>query len=54
MFAANESAKEKVIAAGVKVYEIDNTPFQKAVMPISEEFPQLKGLIDQVVNFEVN
>ncbi|WP_367989363.1 TRAP transporter substrate-binding protein [Vibrio sp. NTOU-M3] len=48
MFKANIEAKEKVIAAGVKVTVIDNTPFQQAVQPVYEQFPKLLPLVEQI------
>lgn len=48
MFNANREAKEKVKAAGVKITEVDNAPFRKAVSPIYDEFPALKPLIARV------
>ena len=41
-------SKEKVIAAGVEVIEIDNTEFQEAVQPIYDEFPEYKDMIEQI------
>lgn len=45
---ANETARDEVIAGGAEVTEIDNAPFQKAVEPIYDEFPDLKPLIDKI------
>lgn len=48
MRAANEEAKAKVVEGGATVTEIDNAPFQAAVEPIYEEFPDLKPLIEAI------
>ena len=48
MIRANIDAKKKVVAAGVKVTVIDNTPFQEAVQPVYEEFPKLLPLVDKI------
>ncbi|PHS04329.1 MAG: C4-dicarboxylate ABC transporter [Blastopirellula sp.] len=48
MFAANDAAKEKVIAAGVTVSPIDNGPFQAAILPIYKEFPHLNAYITRI------
>lgn len=48
MFAANEEARKTVEKAGVKVRDIDNGPFQEAILPIYEEFPHLGELIERI------
>jgi TRAP-type C4-dicarboxylate transport system substrate-binding protein len=48
MFAANDKARTTVEEAGVSVVEIDNGPFQAAILPIYEEFPHLGDLIEQI------
>ncbi|BCL70222.1 C4-dicarboxylate ABC transporter [Vibrio nigripulchritudo] len=48
MIRANIEAKERVVAAGVKVTVIDNTPFQQAVQPVYEEFPKLLPLVNRI------
>ncbi|MEX3010436.1 TRAP transporter substrate-binding protein [Hoeflea sp. TYP-13] len=48
MFAANDEARAKIESAGVTVQEIDNGPFQEAILPIYEEFPHLGDLIVQI------
>ncbi|WP_202987884.1 TRAP transporter substrate-binding protein [Vibrio sp. S9_S30] len=48
MIRANIEAKEKVVAAGVKVTVIDNTPFQEAVQPVYDEFPKLLPLVSKI------
>lgn len=45
---ANEAARQAVIDGGATVTEIDNAPFQAAVEPIYEEFPDLKPLLDRI------
>jgi len=45
---ANEKARETVVEAGATVNEIDNTPFQDAVQPIYEEFPDLMPLLERI------
>lgn len=45
---ANEAARETVVANGATVNEIDNAPFQKAVLPIYEEFPNLMPLLERI------
>ncbi|MFV0386808.1 TRAP transporter substrate-binding protein [Paracoccus sp. (in: a-proteobacteria)] len=45
---ANEDAREAVTAAGATVTEIDNAPFQAAIEPIYDEFPDLKPLLDRI------
>ncbi|UJQ94658.1 TRAP transporter substrate-binding protein [Mariluticola halotolerans] len=48
MMAANVEAKKTVEAGGATVTVIDNAPFQAAVAPIYEEFPDLLDLIEQI------
>ncbi|WP_413615294.1 TRAP transporter substrate-binding protein [Halomonas cupida] len=48
MRTANEEARARVVEAGASVTEIDNTPFQAAVEPIYEEFPDLEPLIEKI------
>lgn len=48
MFAANDEARKTVEAAGVTVYEVDNTPFQQAILPIYDEFPHLSDYIERI------
>ncbi|POF32749.1 TRAP transporter substrate-binding protein [Roseibium marinum] len=45
---ANEKARKTVEEGGATVVEIDNGPFQEAVMPIYDEFSELKPLIDKI------
>ncbi|XWN30512.1 MAG: TRAP transporter substrate-binding protein [Devosia sp.] len=45
---ANQKARKTVEAAGVTVTEVDNGPFQEAVAPIYEEFPDLQPLIERI------
>lgn len=45
---ANEKAKGEVEADGSTVTEIDNAPFQAAVQPIYEEFPDLADLLQRI------
>ncbi len=45
---ANEKARQTVIDGGATVTEIDNAPFQAAVQPIYEEFPDLMPLLDRI------
>jgi tripartite ATP-independent transporter DctP family solute receptor len=48
MFTANDEARAKVEEAGVTVSEIDNGPFQEAILPIYGEFPHLSDLIEKI------
>lgn len=48
MFAANDKARKAVEEAGVTVKEVDNAPFQEAILPIYEEFDHLSDLIEQI------
>jgi len=48
MMAANVEAKKTVEAAGATITVVDNAPFQAAVAPIYEEFPDLLDLIEQI------
>ncbi|PID57707.1 C4-dicarboxylate ABC transporter [candidate division KSB3 bacterium] len=41
-------SKDKVLAAGVEVIEIDNSEFQEAVQPIYDEFPEYKEVIEEI------
>lgn len=45
---ANEAARQTVIDGGATVTEIDNAPFQAAVQPIYEEFPDLMPLLERI------
>ncbi|AUH35246.1 TRAP transporter substrate-binding protein [Paracoccus tegillarcae] len=45
---ANEAARTTVVDGGAVVNEIDNAPFQAAVQPIYEEFPDLTPLLDRI------
>lgn len=54
MRAANEEARKTVEAAGSTVTEIDNAPFQAAVAPIYEEFPDLAPLIERIKAVKAN
>ncbi|WP_372923006.1 TRAP transporter substrate-binding protein [Roseovarius sp.] len=45
---ANEEARETVIEGGATVNGIDNAPFQEAVQPIYEEFPDLMPLLERI------
>ena len=45
---ANEDARRTVEEGGATVTEIDNAPFQEAVAPIYEEFPDLAPLIERI------
>ncbi|WP_226782418.1 TRAP transporter substrate-binding protein [Oceaniglobus trochenteri] len=45
---ANEKARDTVVEGGATVNEIDNAPFQAAVQPIYEEFPDLLPLLDRI------
>lgn len=49
---ANDAARQTVIDAGAEVVEIDNAPFQAAVQPIYEEFPDLADMIEQIKAIE--
>jgi TRAP-type C4-dicarboxylate transport system substrate-binding protein len=48
MFEANAEAKQTVIDAGVTVLPVDNTPFQQAILPIYDEFPELSDYINRI------
>ena len=48
MLAANEEARETVLAAGVTIHTLDNAPFRAAVEPIYAEFPDLLPLIERI------
>ena len=48
MRAANEEARDTVVAGGATVTPIDNGPFQAAVEPIYSEFPDLAPLIERI------
>ncbi|WP_417843172.1 TRAP transporter substrate-binding protein [Thalassospira sp.] len=48
MFEANAKAKQTVIDAGVTVLPVDNTPFQQAILPIYDEFPELSDYINRI------
>lgn len=48
MMAANVEARKTVEAAGATITVVDNAPFQAAVAPIYEEFPDLLDLIEQI------
>ena len=50
MFAANDKARKTVENAGVTVSEVDNSPFQQAILPIYDEFPHLSGYIERINN----
>ena len=45
---ANEQARQTVTEGGATVTEIDNAPFQEAVQPIYEEFPDLMPLLERI------
>lgn len=45
---ANDAARQTVIDGGATVNEIDNGPFQEAVQPIYEEFPDLMPLLERI------
>ncbi len=45
---ANQDARKTVEEGGATVSEIDNAPFQAAVQPIYEEFPDFKPLIERI------
>lgn len=45
---ANEEARMTVEEQGATVTEIDNAPFQKAVQPIYEDFPDLMPLVERI------
>ncbi len=45
---ANEQARQTVTEGGAAVTEIDNAPFQEAVQPIYEEFPDLMPLLERI------
>lgn len=45
---ANEHARKTVEEGGATIVEIDNAPFQAAVMPIYDEFSDLKPLIEKI------
>ncbi len=45
---ANQDARKTVEEGGATVAEIDNGPFQAAVQPIYEEFPDYKPLIERI------
>lgn len=45
---ANTKARETVEANGATVQEIDNGPFQEAVQPIYDEFPELAPLLERI------
>ena len=47
---ANEKARETVVEGGATVTEIDNAPFQAAVQPIYEEFPDLMPLLQRIAD----
>lgn len=48
MFTANDEARERIIAAGVTVTDLDDTPFRNAVQPIYAEYPELADLIGRI------
>ena len=50
MFAANDEARKTVEDSGVTVSEVDNSPFQQAILPIYDEFPHLSGYIERINN----
>lgn len=45
---ANEAARDTVVEGGATIIELDNAPFQAAVQPIYEEFPDLMPLIERI------
>lgn len=48
MIKANEDAKQQLKEAGVNIIELDNAPFQNAVQPIYDEFPNLAEIVAQI------
>lgn len=45
---ANEEARDAVVADGATVTEVDNAPFQAAIEPIYDEFPDLKPILERI------
>ncbi|MCZ0964028.1 TRAP transporter substrate-binding protein [Paracoccus benzoatiresistens] len=45
---ANEKARDQVTQGGATITQLDNAPFQAAVQPIYDEFPDLMPLIKRI------
>ncbi|MBK4217554.1 TRAP transporter substrate-binding protein [Paracoccus caeni] len=48
MFTANKDARQRIVAAGVTVTEVDDAPFRQAVQPIYAEYPELAEMIGRI------
>ena len=48
MLAFEEESKEKVVAAGTQIFEVDVVEFQEAVEPIYDMYPEYSEIIEQI------
>lgn len=52
MRAFQTESKEKVLASGVEITEVNTSEFQEAVMPMYDEYPELQDYIKRIIEMQ--